>query len=133
MKKIKVASLFSGCGGMDLGFVGGFQHRQSVLPKTKFEIVFANDFDSDAVRTYQANKPYLGSHAFHAGDVREIPAEDIPAFDVLLAGFPCQPFSIAGNQMGFDDTRSNVFWKLIDIIKYHNPSVVVFENVKNLL
>lgn len=142
MKKIKVASLFSGCGGMDLGFIGGFKHRQTVLPKTNFEIVFANDFDSDAVRTYQANKQYLGSHTFHAGDVREIPAKDVPAFDVLLAGFPCQPFSNAGNRQGVKDEngRGTLFYECERIIEScaknsggQLPKAFVFENVRGIM
>ena len=57
---------------------------------------------------------------------------DIPASDILTAGFPCQPFSIAGMQKGFDDERSNVFWKILSIIKNNSPNIVILENVKNL-
>jgi DNA (cytosine-5)-methyltransferase 1 len=142
MKKIKVASLFSGCGGMDLGFVGGFDYRQFSLPKTGFEIVFANDFDTDAVRTYQANQKYLGKHAFHAGDVRAIPDDAVPNFDVLLAGFPCQPFSNAGNRKGVEDAngRGTLFYeceRIIKTCKANNggqlPKAFVFENVRGIM
>ena len=142
MRKIKVASLFSGCGGTDLGFIGGFDYRQFSLPKTGFEIVFANDFDTDAVRTYQANQKYLGNHAFLAGDVREIPDDGVPTFDVLLAGFPCQPFSNAGNRKGVEDAngRGTLFYeceRIIKTCKERNggqlPAAFVFENVRGIM
>ena len=142
VQKIKVASLFSGCGGMDLGFVGGFAHRQYKFPKTGFDIVFANDFDKDATRTYQANQKYLGDHSFHPGDVREIPADHIPDFDVLLAGFPCQPFSNAGNRLGVHDLsgRGTLFYECERIIKHcaknsggKLPKAFVFENVRGIM
>jgi DNA (cytosine-5)-methyltransferase 1 len=65
--------------------------------------------------------------------LNEVPVEDIPAHDILTGGFPCQPFSIAGKQAGFQDERSNVFWKILKIIDHHNPSFIVLENVKNLV
>jgi DNA (cytosine-5)-methyltransferase 1 len=143
MKKIlKVVSLFSGCGGMDLGFVGGFSHRHYNLPKTGFKIVFANDFDTDATRTYQANQKYLGEHQFCSGDVRDVKGEDIPKFDILLAGFPCQPFSNAGNRQGVDDKngRGTLFYECERIIEYCSktygsnlPKAFVFENVRGIL
>jgi DNA (cytosine-5)-methyltransferase 1 len=65
-------------------------------------------------------------------DINDHKIEEIPRHDLLTAGFPCQPFSIAGKKEGFDDYRSNVFWKLLEIIRYHQPMIVVLENVKNL-
>lgn len=62
-------------------------------------------------------------------DIKDI---DIPIADILTTGFPCQPFSIAGSQKGFDDERSNVFWKILSIIKNNSPKIVLLENVKNL-
>lgn len=141
-KKFKVASLFAGCGGLDLGFVGGFSHRDTKLPETGFHLVFANDFDTDAGRVYQANKKYLGDHAFHPGDVTKIPAEEIPEFDVLLAGFPCQPFSNAGNREGIQDKsgRGTLFYECERIIKHCSkmsggklPKAFIFENVRGIL
>jgi DNA (cytosine-5)-methyltransferase 1 len=96
----------------------------------KVATVFANDFDKNSEKIYNHNFKIK----MLCKDINDLNIEsDIPEHDILTAGFPCQPFSIAGNQKGFDDTRSNVFWKLIEIIKFHNPHVVVFENVKNLL
>ncbi len=65
------------------------------------------------------------------GDITQIKESEIPTFDILLAGFPCQPFSIAGDKKGFNDTRGTLFFDIARIIKYHNPKVVVLENVKH--
>ena len=66
------------------------------------------------------------------GDINDLELSDIPEHDILCAGFPCQPFSIAGKRKGFKDSRSNVFWKMLEIIKHFRPSIIVLENVKNL-
>ena len=73
------------------------------------------------------------NHKLTLKDINDIKPTDIPYHDILTAGFPCQPFSIAGNKKGFEDYRSNVFWKILEIIDHHNPLCVVLENVKNLL
>lgn len=141
-KKIKVVSLFSGCGGMDLGFLGGFDYRGYGFQKTGYELVFANDFDADAASIYKKNVKYFGSKHFHFGDIREVDAESIPDFDVLLAGFPCQPFSNAGNRQGINDEsgRGTLFYECERIIKHCKkkskgqlPKAFVFENVKGIL
>jgi DNA (cytosine-5)-methyltransferase 1 len=142
IKKLKTVSLFSGCGGLDLGFTGGFSFRHFNLPETKFELKLANDFDADAERVYIANKKYLGNHAFHPGDITKIPAEDIPEFDILLAGFPCQPFSNAGKRQGVHDVngRGTLFHECERVIKHRleisksqSPVAFVFENVRGIL
>jgi DNA (cytosine-5)-methyltransferase 1 len=92
----KVASLFSGCGGLDLGFVGGFKHFSKTIPKLPFEIVFANDIDKDAVVTYKENKHLLKHDNITHADIATINPDNLPDFDILTAGFPCQPFSNAG-------------------------------------
>jgi DNA (cytosine-5)-methyltransferase 1 len=141
-KKTRVLSLFSGCGGMDLGFTGGFSFRGNKYAKTGFDLVFANDFDSDAARVYRANKKYFDINHFHLGDVKEITAAQIPEFDVMLAGFPCQPFSNAGNRQGINDKngRGTLFNECERIIKHclkasggKLPKAFVFENVKGIL
>ena len=141
-KGLRVVSLFSGCGGLDLGFIGGFKYRQVEFPKTGFKLIFANDFDRDAERVYKANEKYLGKHSFHPGDVTQIPADDVPEFDVLLAGFPCQPFSNAGNREGINDSngRGTLFYECERIIKRCKknsrgrlPLAFVFENVRGIL
>ncbi|MFC1255955.1 DNA cytosine methyltransferase [Staphylococcus xylosus] len=116
---LKVVSLFSGIGGLDLGFI--YQG---------FEIIWANDFDKYSVKTYQEN---IDSN-IHEGDLNEI-YHRIPKHDVLIAGFPCQPFSTMGKQLGFDDERGTLFFTIEKIIKLHKkqPKILVLENVKNLL
>lgn len=114
--KFKVIDLFAGIGGIRLGFelVGG-------------ESVFSSEWDSSAQKTYQVN---FGEIPY--GDITKIDPEEIPAFDVLLAGFPCQPFSQAGFKRGFADTRGTLFFNVARIINYHRPKVVFLENVKRL-
>lgn len=141
MKKYKIASLFSGCGGLDLGFLGGFQFMDNHFESNQFEIVFANDFDNDAINTYQANSRYFGNHQITKGDIRHIPSEQIPEFDILLAGFPCQPFSNAGNRKGInDDNGRGTLWQECERIINHaindfveKPKAFVFENVRGIM
>src|SRR3990167_765934 len=108
--------LFAGIGGIRIPFeeLGG-------------ECVFSSEWDQPCQVTYQANFneiPY--------GDITKIKPNEIPAFDILLAGFPCQPFSQAGFKRGFEDTRGTLFFDIAKIIEYHKPKVVFLENVKRL-
>ena len=119
MSKMKVCSLFSGIGGIDLAF-----------QQAGFEIVWANEFDRDAAKTYRHN--FGGDHLVER-DIKSVRTEDIPDFDVLVAGFPCQPFSIAGKQKGFDDPRGNLFFEIARIVKDKRPPIIFLENVANLL
>ncbi len=119
---MKVVSLFSGLGGLDKGFMD-----------TGYDIIWANDFDRFAVQTYRAN---LGDHIV-PGDINEISLEDIPDCDVLIGGFPCQPFSMMGQQRGFEDTRGTLFFRIAEIIsdkieKGKKPKAVILENVRSL-
>ncbi|MCQ1537754.1 DNA cytosine methyltransferase [Methanocalculus taiwanensis] len=135
-KILRVCSLFTGCGGMDLGFIGGFSHLGTYYPKTGFRIVFANDFDPDARMTYLANRSFLGDHSYDDRDVRVITDFDqIPDFDVLTAGFPCQPFSSAGNREGYSDKhgRGNLFEEVERFIQHKKPLAIVLENVRGIL
>lgn len=111
--------LFAGTGGFHLGFRD---------PNVK--VVFANDFIEISKTIYKENFPKV---EFNTTDLNEIQIDSIPSHDLLTGGFPCQPFSIAGKREGFNDPRSNVFWKIIEILKYHKPRCIVLENVKNLL
>ena len=117
--KPTVCSLFAGIGGIDIGF-----------QQAGFNVVWANENDSAACRTYRKN---FGNSNLVEGDIRDIPASSIPNFDVLTAGFPCQPFSIAGKQKGFDDKRGNLFFEITRIIDAKRPKVVFLENVPNLM
>lgn len=114
-----VASLFAGIGGIDLGF-----------KQAGFEIVWANEIDKFACATYKAN---LGGEHLLNCDIRKVNENEIPDFDVLVAGFPCQPFSIAGKQKGFCDDRGQLFFEIKRIIKAKKPKVVFLENVANLI
>lgn len=113
----RTVSLFSGIGGLDLGFI-----------KHGFKIIWANDFDKNAVESYKAN---IDNNIIY-GDLNNY-LEDIPEHDVLLAGFPCQPFSLMGKQQGFSDERGTLFFTIESILKKYKPKVIVLENVKNLL
>ena len=114
-----VCSLFSGIGGIDLGFV-----------QAGYEIVWANEIDKYAADTYKYN---LGDNSIVVGDIKNIEANDIPDFDVLVAGFPCQSFSTAGKQRGFDDSRGNLFFQVERVVAAKKPKVIFLENVENLI
>lgn len=140
MPKI-IASLFSGCGGLDLGFTGGFAFMGKEFERLDTEIVFANDLDQDAANCYNAN-PLLTADGADCllQDIRTVNANDIPDFDILLAGFPCQPFSNAGNRRGVNDAngRGTLFEECERIIRAkinagHRPQAFVFENVRGIL
>lgn len=139
--QLKVASLFSGCGGLDLGFTGGFKINGKLLERLSTEIVFANDFDRDAQTCYNSNSLLTedGTESLLA-DIRTVDADDIPDYDILLAGFPCQPFSNAGSRKGVEDTkgRGTLFEECERIIKSKvdkgsRPKAFVFENVRGIL
>lgn len=138
---LKTVSLFSGCGGLDLGIQGGFEFMGKNFPKNKFQIVFANDLDNDAIRTYKTNKNYFDTTHFVSGDIREVNVGHIPEFDILFAGFPCQPFSNAGNRKGINDEngRGTLWEECEKIIKYaienfsEKPKAFVFENVRGIM
>ena len=134
----KVLSLFSGCGGMDLGLRGGFEFRGKKYPKNPFSTILANDIDSAATLTYESNKKYFGDHEIIKADIREIPHSIIPDFDFMIAGFPCQPFSNAGLRKGINDERGNLFEECEKILKEKEnsekkPIGFIFENVRGIL
>lgn len=114
-----VVSLFAGIGGICLGF-----------KQAGFEIVWANEKDAAACRTYRYN---FGSDYLVEGDVRKIDMTQLPYADVLAAGFPCQSFSVAGLKKGFDDTRGQLFFEVVRAIEAICPPVVFLENVENLM
>ena len=100
-----------------------------VLEKNGFNCVFANDNVKSSKDIYDANNQKC---PLTLEDIHNININDIPKHDILCAGFSCQPFSIAGQQKGFQDSRSNVFWKIIEILNIHKPNIIILENVKNL-
>lgn len=116
---ITVASLFSGIGGIDLGF-----------QQAGCAIVWANEFDRDAAITYRWNFP---NTLLVEEDIRKVKTDSIPNSDILVAGFPCQPFSIAGKRKGFNDPRGNLFFEIVRILEAKRPPIVFLENVPNLM
>ena len=116
--KFTFIDLFAGIGGIRLVFesIGG-------------RCVFSSEFDEDACKTYEAN---FNEHP--KGDITKIPSEEIPDFDILLAGFPCQAFSIAGYRKGFEDERGRgkLFFEMLRFIDAYKPKALFFENVRNL-
>lgn len=116
---MKVCSLFSGIGGIDIGFM-----------QAGFKIAWANEFDRDAARTYRHN---FGNEHLVEEDIRKVDVSTIPDFDVLVAGFPCQPFSILGKQRGFEDSRGMLFYEIERVVKAKRPQVIFLENVANLI
>ena len=119
-KKYRAIDLFAGIGGIRLGFANAF--------KENIEFVFSSEIDNYAQQTYKAN--FDGDVA---GDITKIDEKDIPSHDILLAGFPCQAFSIAGKRLGFEDTRGTLFFEVARIIKYHKPKILFLENVKGFV
>lgn len=115
----KVVSLFSGIGGIDLGFINA-----------GFDIVWANERDHAACKTYRHN---LGSDRLVEGDIRNVDTSMIPCADVLTAGFPCQSFSIGGAKRGFCDPRGQLFFQVIRVAETVKPKIIFLENVENLL
>lgn len=137
----KIASLFSGCGGLDLGFTGGFDFMGKEYKKLNTKIVFANDFDADACNCYNSNSLLVKDGVdCYLEDIRKVSVNTIPDFDILLAGFPCQPFSNAGNRKGINDAngRGTLFEECERIIqakieKGKRPKAFLFENVRGIL
>ena len=115
---MKVASFFAGVGGIDLGF-----------KKAGFEVIWANEIDKYAMETFRQNFECQTA----LGDINNIKTKDIPKFDIMIAGFPCQAFSLAGYRKGFEDERGELFFQLIRIIRDKKPKIVFLENVKNLV
>lgn len=115
---MRVASFFAGVGGIDKGF-----------EKAGFDIIWANEFDKYAATTYQKNF----KNKLIVDDIRNVETRDIPNFDIMIGGFPCQAFSVAGLRKGFDDERGNLFFELERIFKDKKPQVIFLENVKNLV
>ncbi len=116
---MRVASLFAGIGGIDLAF-----------EQLGHEIVWANDSDKYAIKTYKKNFPH--NHIVE-GDIRQIPTSAIPDMDILTAGFPCQSFSVMGYQRGFKDPRGNLFFEIARIADEKQPQIIFLENVRNLV
>ena len=119
--KLKVASFFAGVGGIDLGF------EQT----GRFETVYANEYNPEPVKTYEENFDIK----VDCRSINDVKPEDIPEVDVMIGGFPCQAFSIAGYRKGFEDEKGRgvLFFEMLRLIKAKKPKIVFLENVKNLV
>ncbi len=115
---MNVAGFFTGVGGIELGF-----------EQAGFNVVWSNEIDKKASETFKANF----SSKIIVDDIHNINSKDIPNVDVIVGGFPCQAFSIAGYQKGFEDERGEIFFQLARIISDKLPRIIFIENVKNLL
>lgn len=128
----KILSLFSGCGGMDLGIEGGFSFLGKKYPKNPFSIVQALDFDAKAVDIYNSNF----KQKCEVRDILETPTSDILDHDILIGGFPCQSFSIIAQnpkRLGYEDDRGKLFFQMCRILRKKKPRAFIAENVKGIL
>ena len=118
MSKFTVGGLFSGVGGIELGF-----------EKAGFEILWSNEIDKYACTTYRANH----LHKLYEEDIRDFKNRKLPSVDILTGGFPCQAFSVAGYRKGFNDDRGNMFFEIMRFVDAHQPKALFLENVRHLI
>ena len=129
MKNYSITSLFSGCGGLDLGFYGGFKFLQKAYTRLKFETIYANDIDKNACITFQKNfrKRIICS------DINSLDIATLKESDIVIGGFPCQDFSHAGKRLGFDSERGTLYKTICSVVNQLKPKLFLAENVKGLL
>lgn len=124
-----VVSFFAGCGGLDLGFMGGFSYRGTRVKNQPFRVIAAYELDKRAAETYKVN---VGSH-IRIADLATRPTTEIPAADLLIGGFPCQEFSRCGPRQGLDSDRGRLYSAMVDYAKANKPALIVVENVPDLI
>lgn len=132
MGKLRVASLFCGCGGTDVGMLGDFNYQGKHYDKNGMSIVYANDVDPNACAIYEANFGIKPDNR----DIRTVKSSDIPDFDILTGGFPCQSFSIIAQnpvRLGIKDERGMLFFEMCRVLREKQPKCFIAENVKGLL
>jgi DNA (cytosine-5)-methyltransferase 1 len=132
MEKLKVASLFCGCGGTDVGLLGDFDFLGKHYEANGMEIVYANDIDDNACNIFKENFGITPDNR----DIREVKSEEIPEFDILTGGFPCQSFSIIAQnpkRLGVKDERGKLFFEMCRILRERQPKCFIAENVKGIL
>ena len=132
MAKLKVASLFCGCGGTDVGLLGNFDFLGKHYDSNNMEIVYANDIDDNACKIFEENFGLKPDNR----DIRQVSSSELPDFDILTGGFPCQSFSIIAQnpkRLGVKDDRGKLFFEMCRILKDKQPKCFIAENVKGLL
>lgn len=132
MEKLKVASLFCGCGGTDVGVLGNFNFLGKYYASNELEIVYANDIDDNACNIFKEN---FGIEP-DSRDIREVSSDEIPEFDILTGGFPCQSFSIIAQnpkRLGVKDEKGKLFFEMCRILREKQPKCFIAENVKGIL
>lgn len=125
-----IVSLFAGCGGLDLGFLGGFDFLGKHYPQTGFHIVWANEINPAACKAYRAN---FGDNSIVEGDINKCMDAMPPKADIVIGGFPCQDISINGKMLGIKGERSSLYTVIVDAVRRLRPKVFVAENVGSLL
>lgn len=132
MDKLKVASLFCGCGGTDVGLLGGFDFLGKNYGSNNIELVYANDIDPNACAIFEKNFGIKPDNR----DIREVKSNELPDFDILTGGFPCQSFSIVAQnpkRLGVKDNRGKLFFEMCRFLKEKQPKCFIAENVKGIL
>ena len=132
MEKLRVASLFCGCGGTDVGLMGDFEFLGKHYASNSMQIVYANDIDDNACNIFKENFGITPDNR----DIREVKSDDIPEFDILTGGFPCQSFSIVAQnpkRLGVKDERGKLFSEMCRILRERQPKCFIAENVKGIL
>lgn len=132
MDKLKVASLFCGCGGTDIGILGGFDFLGKHYASNNTEIVYANDIEKSACDIFEANFGLKPDNR----DIRAVKSDEIPEFDILTGGFPCQSFSIVAQnpkRLGIKDDKGKLFFEMCRILRDRQPRCFIAENVKGIL
>lgn len=132
MEKLRVASLFCGCGGTDVGLLGNFDFLGKHYDSNSMEIVYANDIDDNACNIFKENFKIMPD----SRDIREVKSDELPEFDILTGGFPCQSFSIIAQnpkRLGVKDERGKLFFEMCRILKERQPKCFIAENVKGIL
>lgn len=129
-KKINILSLFSGAGGMDLGFRGDFDYLGTHYDKQPSNLIFANDIYKQAAEVYEVNFGHeVERRSITDIKVNELPQENV---DIILGGFPCQAFSYSGKRKGLSDPRGQLYLEMIRVIKHYKPKMFVAENVDGI-
>jgi DNA (cytosine-5)-methyltransferase 1 len=132
VEKLRAASLFCGCGGTDVGLRGNFEFLGQKYTRNNIEIVYANDIDDNACRIFERNFGIKPDNR----DIREVKASNLPDFDILTGGFPCQSFSIVAQnpkRLGIKDDRGMLFFEMCRILREKQPKCFIAENVKGIL